>query len=285
MTEHHDLEQTNQRSEPRKTGLSHAWSFVVVAALSGLIVIAFGIGFLLLPNTKQYAHHSFRDNIEHALGKHNMKFMPSAMADSEPEHIPTHIVWDEVTLQQARGGNADRGEFVATNCGACHGDQGRTPIKGIPNLAGLDKIYVYKQLSDFSSGTRLSAPMSAIAQSLSSRDWADVAAYYAAFKTEDNAEAHSVPVSGRSYHTSDPILRLLYAGDEKRGLAGCTSCHGPGSYRLGSPPLQFQNAKYVEDQLHAFKQGTRRNDMNMPMRMVAGMLTDDEITQLAQKWR
>jgi cytochrome c553 len=75
---------------------------------------------------------------------------------------------------------------------------------------------------------------------------------------------------------------LIYAGDPKRGLAGCATCHGPGAYRMGVPSLTGQNAVYIEQQLRNFSQWARRNDMNMPMRTVAGMLTADEINNLAR---
>jgi cytochrome c553 len=50
---------------------------------------------------------------------------------------------------------------------------------------------------------------------------------------------------------------------------------------MGVPSLTGQNALYIDDQLHDFAQGVRRNDMNMPMRTVAAMLTPDEMHTLA----
>jgi cytochrome c553 len=46
--------------------------------------------------------------------------------------------------------------------------------------------------------------------------------------------------------------RLIYAGDPKRGIAACASCHGPGGYRIGAPALTKQNELYIDHQLHAF---------------------------------
>jgi cytochrome c553 len=42
-----------------------------------------------------------------------------------------------------------------------------------------------------------------------------------------------------------------------------------------------QNAMYLNDQLSAFAQTTRHNDMNMPMRTVAQLLTQSERQSLA----
>jgi reactive intermediate/imine deaminase len=79
----------------------------------------------------------------------------------------------------------------------------------------------------------------------------------------------------------DQVTRLIFAGDPKRGIAACSACHGPGAYRLGAPSLSKQNAAYMEQQLHNFAQGLRANDMNMPMRTIAGMLSGEEMDALA----
>lgn len=151
----------------------------------------------------------------------------------------------------------------------------------VPNLAGLDPLVTYKQLDDFRSGTRLSGPMSAIAQSLTARDYADVAAYFASQPGLPKNSGSRALGSDRGFHNSDPIQKLIFAGDPKRGIAACASCHGPGGYLNGAPALLHQNALYLEQQLQAFAQGTRANDMNMPMRTIAGLLTPDERKSLA----
>jgi cytochrome c553 len=87
-----------------------------------------------------------------------------------------------------------------------------------------------------------------------------------------------------SYRNRDPVQRLIYAGDPKRGIAACASCHGPGGYRIGAPALTKQNELYLEQQLQAFAQGTRANDMDMPMRTIAGVLTESEIRALARAY-
>ena len=73
-------------------------------------------------------------------------------------------------------------------------------------------------------------------------------------------------------------------GDPKRGIAACASCHGPGGYRIGAPALTKQNELYLDQQLHAFAQGTRTNDMNKPMRTIAAMLTDSEMRALSHAY-
>ena len=255
-------------------------SLVVVCVLSGVLVIAFGVGFLILPATQQHREHtSLSENIAHALGHHIHGH--ETFAPPTPETIPTYVVWDEPTIQQALNGDPQRGEFVAVNCTACHGEQGVSSQNWIPMLAGEDRVVIYKELADFRSETRLSGPMSAIAKALTSQQSADVAAYFSSLPGGVVADAIHAPASGRSLRGKDPTLRLIYAGAPSRGLAGCASCHGPGAYRMGVPSLTGQNADYIDQQLHNFAEGVRRNDMNMPMRTVAEMLTADEMHNLA----
>jgi cytochrome c553 len=257
-----------------------AWAFAAVSILSSIVVMAFGVGFLVLPRFQErHGASTARDSIHSALGFH--KHANAVSNQQAAPRIPTHIVWNESTIHQALSGDTKRGEFVAINCAACHGDKGMTEQTWIPNLAGVDRLALYKQFEDFRSGTRNSGPMTAIAQTLTPGQSADVAAYYASLPGVPQSADEPAPMSGRSYRNKDATARLIFAGDPKRGLAACSACHGPGAYRLGTPGLSKQNAAYMEQQLHDFAQGLRANDMNMPMRTIAGMLTSDEMRALA----
>jgi cytochrome c553 len=70
-------------------------------------------------------------------------------------------------------------------------------------------------------------------------------------------------------------------GDPMRGSAGCSACHGPLGRTQDAPPLEGQQRAYLEQQLQAFKAGSRRNDISEQMRSVARSLTEDEIAALA----
>jgi cytochrome c553 len=256
------------------------WAFAAISILSGIVVIAFGVGFLLLPHFQErHGMSTTSDAIHDALGFH--KHEKSVSSQEKAPRIPTHIVWNESTIHQALSGDAKRGEFIAINCVACHGEKGMATQTWIPNLAGVDRLAVYKQLEDFRSGTRTSGPMTAIAQTLTPEQSADVAAYYSSLPGIPQPVEEHAPMSGRSYRNQDDATRLIFAGDAKRGIAACSACHGPGAYRLGAPALSKQNGAYMEQQLHNFAQGVRANDMNMPMRTIAGMLSGKEMHALA----
>ena len=267
-------------SNDKPSWFADTWAFAAIAVLSGIIVIAFGVGFLVLPRFQERRGASTTSEaIHNALGFH--KHHESVSYQQETPRIPTRIVWNESTIHQASSGDTKRGEFIAINCVACHGEKGVTTQTWIPNLAGIDRLVLYKQLEDFRSGTRTSGPMSAIAQTLTLQQSADVAAYYSLLPGITQSADESAPISRRSYRNKDATTRLIFAGDPKRGIAACSACHGPGAYRLGAPGLSKQNTAYMEQQLHSFAQGVRANDMNMPMRTIAGMLSAKEMHALA----
>lgn len=267
--------------ETRNSGFSNGWKQLVIASICVIVLIAFGIGFLLMPGSQNARGKStMHSALQHALGHamHNAApVVPASDAD-----LPTDLVWDEPTIHAALNGNVRTGEHIAISCTACHGDRGVAGEVWIPTLAGIDRMVLYKELADFRSGRRVSGPMSAISQSLTLQQSADLAAYFSTLPgIRHTTDPDEYGPSVKSYRAKDPTVRLVYAGDPKRGIPGCSACHGPGTYRLGVPGLIGQNAGYLDDQLSAFAQAARRNDMNMPMRTIAKLLTEKERKALA----
>lgn len=79
-------------------------------------------------------------------------------------------------------GNAAVGAEKAEACARCHGPSGVTSNPNLPNIAGQNQGYFIKQMKDFRSGYRRSAPMRDVARGLSDEDIADLAAHYAQIK-------------------------------------------------------------------------------------------------------
>ena len=261
--------------------LDNPWPRLGWWSAAAIVAVSLVLGFVVLPRYQQNGPTlDTWSAICRAIG---------ITADSEPAswpqpplRTPTHIAWTSATLARVASGSAQRGAFVALNCGACHGERGVSGFRLIPTLAGMDSAFIYKQLDDYRSGKRLWGVMGAIANALSLQDSADVAVYFAGLADGLSPVAgEGVPGGGRSLRQNDPALRLVFAGDPVRGIPPCAACHGPEARKLGAPLLQGQHAAYIERQLGAFAQGIRRNDINEQMRVIAAQLTPGEMHAVA----
>lgn len=80
-------------------------------------------------------------------------------------------------------GDAAAGSQKTQMCAGCHGIPGwRTAfpeVYKVPKLGGQHEAYLAKALQEYRSGARSHPSMRAIATSLSDKDIADLAAYYA----------------------------------------------------------------------------------------------------------
>jgi cytochrome c553 len=204
-------------------------------------------------------------------------------SDSLPERIPTYVSWTPETIAAASAGDAFRGMLLARSCEHCHGAEGFSDRSTTANLAGMDRLAIWKELEDFRSHKRESRTMEPIAASLSSRDLADVVAYYAKLPVfTDLQDNRSFPQPRPNPSHAGMASHLISFGDGGRGIPPCQSCHGPVAYRIGAPSLANQNGDYVLSQLEAFANRNRANDINMPMRTISTLLTDEERHALAE---
>ncbi|WP_166208601.1 c-type cytochrome [Cognatiluteimonas telluris] len=168
----------------------------------------------------------------------------------------------------------------AMACQGCHGADGRGQAgSAFPRLAGLDAHYLQAQLDAFASGTRDNPVMQPIAKALDDDERAEIAMYYAQLPTGAGA------VPGKAGAGDAPGARLALQGRWSQQVPGCVQCHGPGGVGVGSgfPPLAGQPAAYLSAQLHAWKQGTRRNDPLQLMQHISSALSDADI-QAVSAW-
>lgn len=85
----------------------------------------------------------------------------------------------------ARAQDVAAGRRVAVQvCQSCHGMDGIAKLPEAPNLAAQDATYLARQLTAYKSGERQNEQMSVVAQDLTERQIADVAAYYNAIEIE-----------------------------------------------------------------------------------------------------
>ncbi len=203
--------------------------------------------------------------------------------DNSPDRVPSYVAWTPETMAAASSGDAFQGMLLAKRCDHCHGAEGFSAVASTPNLAGINKLAIWKQLEDFRTRKRLSHTMDPIAASLSPRDEADVVAYYAKLPVfADPQDNRIFPQSRPDPNRAAVASHLVSFGDGERGIPPCQACHGPVASRPGAPTLTTQNGDYILKQLEEFASQIRANDINMPMRTIAALLTEEERHALAE---
>ncbi len=240
------------------------WTWVSVVALVALTAASILIGFGLLPSAQaDFRAQGLWDSICRAAG------VPSKWLDSPDQKAPvisTNVVLLPAMAKQASSDSVGRGATLALSCTMCHGAQGMSRSDA-PNLAGQYPEVIRKQLVDYKNEDRSNPIMVALSKNLSEQDMSDLAAYYA-----------SLPKARTAPTTYDETLpALVRVGDPMRNIAPCISCHGGVDQKLGAPWLEGMPKQYLVQQLHAFKEGTRRNDGQQQMRNVARLMTVEEI--------
>jgi len=183
------------------------------------------------------------------------------------------------TLVHAAG-NADAGKAQAAACGACHGQDGASPIDpSYPNLAGQNEKYLHNQLRMIQDGSRSLPLMTGQLNGKSDQDLADLAAYYAGLPgkvSQASGDDESIAKAASIYR----------AGIARKGVAACSACHSPtgaGNAQAGFPRLSGLPAAYTIAQLTAYRERARATDeaYGGMMRGVAEGLTDTEIAMVA----
>jgi cytochrome c553 len=202
------------------------------------------------------------------------------VTDRTPPTPVSQVVWTPGVLQILADARPERGRAkVQEVCIACHGEQGVSVSPEYPNLAGQSGAAIYKQLSDYRTGSRTNQLMTDIAKALDEATLADVAAYYAA-QPKRNPDPTTLAESPPA------IVHLVELGDPGRNIPPCAACHRPGSGGpIEAPILSEQGRDYLVLQLKMYATGDRRNDVYGRMRTIASRLTPAEIDGLAAYYR
>lgn len=150
------------------------------------------------------------------------------------------------------------------SCGACHGKKGVSSNRDWPNLAGQQSDYLYQQLLLFKEGKRVNLTMNtSLLERFSDQDLRSIADQYSTMETVAKVDenAHELP------------------GAHVR--ARCISCHSMSGNSVTSlwPNLAGQQAGYLENQLLAYKDGSR---VHPTMQVIASELTEKQIKDVAE---
>jgi cytochrome c553 len=179
-------------------------------------------------------------------------FVASAWAASPPD----------VDLARAESIHMD-------GCFMCHGANGESTTRLFPRLAGQHYQYIVRQLEAFQSGKRTSSMMAGVTDDLSREDMIALGVFF-----------EKKPTQGEQVEDQGlfEVGRFIYnRGNEYSGVPSCASCHGEeghGSAQL--PRLASQIPRYIENRLHAFKEGG-----DPVMQAIAQNMTELEIKAVA----
>ena len=173
------------------------------------------------------------------------------------------------TVKAAKPDLAKGEASFAGACAACHGADGNSGIPVNPILAQQHPQYLVKQLQEFKSGKRANAVMSGMAATLSDEDMKNVA-YWLHSKTAKPGFAKDKELVALGE-------RIYRGGIADRQVAACAGCHSPNGAGIPAqyPRLGGQHADYLSAQLSGFRDGLRKN--NLQMSQVAAKLNDREI--------
>ncbi|MCC6736326.1 MAG: c-type cytochrome [Bauldia sp.] len=246
--------------------VNRRWRLWASTGAGAIVVVAIVIGFFVISSRGE-------GGVTGALGLDHVHETPEAVAQTAAGALPTDVAWTAATLGLLEDADPEAGRAIAVQtCASCHGEAGIAVAAAFPNLAGQPATAIFKQLSDYASGHRVSPMMAAMAQGLTAAQMADLAVHFAAETPAESIVDANPPAA---------IVQLVVNGDPARGLPPCSACHSARGGPVGTPPLGGQPAAYLEQQLTAFAAGERGNDIYGLMRAVAGMLTPAEIAQLA----
>lgn len=158
-------------------------------------------------------------------------------------------------------------------CAACHGADGNSAIPANPKLAQQHPEYLVKQLQEFKAGKRSNAIMLGFATALSDDDMKNIA-YWLTSKP-------AKPGFAKDKELVTLGERIYRGGIADRQVPACAGCHSPNGAGIPSqyPRLAGQHADYSVAQLTAFRDGVRKN--NLQMTQVAAKLNDREIKAVA----
>jgi cytochrome c553 len=154
-------------------------------------------------------------------------------------------------------------------CASCHAADGNSTIVANPKLAGQHAGYLNKQLTEFKSGKRANAVMSGMVSALSPADMTNISAWLASQKAK--------PGFAKDKELVQLGEKIYRGGIADRQIAACASCHGPTGTGIPQiyPRVSGQHADYTAAQLTAFREGVRKN--NLQMTQVAAKLNNREI--------
>ncbi len=159
-------------------------------------------------------------------------------------------------------------------CAGCHGVDGNSLVPTFPKLAGQQKVYLLRELTDYKTGKRVSETMAPFMESLTLEDLPHLAAYYAKQKPAPGVVSNpSLLAVGKT---------LFLQGNSNTDVPSCDSCHeedGSGSGKF--PRVAGQHSEYALEQFRLYATGKRTNGARV-MKAVAERMSEEETRAVAE---
>lgn len=158
-------------------------------------------------------------------------------------------------------------------CAACHGADGNAGSPAYPKLSQQHPEYLVKQLQEFKADKRNNPVMKGFASALSDADMKNISYWLTSQKAKTGFAKDKALVSLGE--------RIFRGGIADRQVPACAGCHSPNGAGIPSqyPRLSGQHADYSVAQLVAFRDGVRKNSLQMSQ--VASKMNDREIKAVA----
>jgi cytochrome c553 len=158
-------------------------------------------------------------------------------------------------------------------CAACHGVDGNSGTPAYPKLSQQHPEYLVKQLQEFKSDKRSNAIMKGFASMLSDDDMKNISYWLATKKAK--------PGTAKDKELVTLGERIYRGGIADRQVPACAGCHSPNGAGIPAqyPRLSGQHADYAVAQLTAFRDGVRKNSLQMTQ--IAAKMNDREIKAVA----
>ena len=163
-------------------------------------------------------------------------------------------------------GDATRGVVA---CITCHGPKGQSAVATWPKLSAQHAAYTAKQLKNFKEGSRVNAIMMGMSMPLNDQDMVNIATYLS-----QQTPSQGVAQSKETIELGKSIYR---GGIASKGVPACAGCHSPNGAGIPSqyPRQGGQWAEYSYNQLIGFREGTRKNSVQMTT--ISSKLSDQEM--------
>jgi len=165
-------------------------------------------------------------------------------------------------------------------CAACHGSLGRgTTNNYFPRLAGKPAGYLLNQLVAFRDGRRRYLPMNYLLEYQPDSYLQAMAEHFAAQRPPLLARE----VADVSKSVLNRGQALVLNGDPDHGIPACAGCHGVSFTGMepAIPGLVGLQSSYISAQLGAWRYGTRTAAAPDCMQVVAGHLSENDVTAVS----